>query len=302
MFMKFRGVWVMTMLLGLAVTLPRVASANRLQDDDDDDKDSKEVEVTVDPRERKSVFDEPTVEKASPQPDKGYDRDYDSDRSHARKRTEDLDPNRDMLFFFPTGKTLPQDELSIGFPGQGIPDIQYGLASWLQIGAGYGIIGFTPSIRLGLIRGRRVDATLVYGAFLPVATPRPFTGQYAGGSVTAGNNEFHVHLGYYWTQFFGDAFPEPPATREGGFGFTGMDLQLTEHSKILMLIATWTEFEKDDLMGEPVRIYSAAPGFRYWRGPLSVDVGLMGLFADGGGPNFDGVPPVLPMFTLRYRL
>jgi hypothetical protein len=285
----------------LSMLIVGVSAPGWVQAQDDEDEDREEVEVKVrDPRERSSQFDEPVPEErpvrrtsqpaATPSP---------------QARTQEEDPNRDMLFYFPTGKTLPRDELAIGFPGQGIPDIQYGLASWLQLGTGYGVVGFTPNIRLGLLRGKRVDATVVYGAFLPVASPRPFTGQYAGGSVTAGNDEFHVHLGYYWTQFFGDPFPEPPKTREGGLGYTGMDLKLGEHFKVLFMVLTWTEFEQE-LNGpapaeeDPVRIFAAAPGIRYWRGRLSLDAGAAAIFVSGDGVG--DVPPVLPMFTLRYRL
>lgn len=268
---SLRVLWV-----GLAVSLavPAVALGQQVNDLD------LGIDSNHDPRDRGSVFDE---------------------RPEERKK-KDVDPNRDMLFYFPTGKTLARDELAIGFPGQGIPDIQYGLADWMQIGAGFGIVGFTPSIRLGLIRGRRVDATLVYGGFLPVATANAFTGQYAGGAITAGNDEFNVHIGYYWTQFFGEAFPSPPTTREGGFGYTGMDLQVIPRVKILALIATWSEFDKESLTTEPLQLYGVAGGLRFWRGPLSLDGGLMAVVSEGGGPNTTRPPAVLPMFTLRYRL
>lgn len=296
MHLKFRG-FLLLAAISVAVSSPAWA---RFQDDDDDsDAETK----SEDPRAKHSVFDD---ESKTPQPAATptiMRNNGDSTSSNSKKRGEDPDPNRDMLFYFPTGKTLPRDELAIGFPGQGVPDIQYGLANWLQIGAGYTLIGFTPNIRLGLIRGRRIDATIIYGAFLPVATEKPFTGQYAGGSITAGRDEFHVHMGYYWTQFFGDPFPEPPSTREGGLGFTGMDLQLTDNSKILFAVLTWTEFKKGDppVNPDPVRVYAAAPGFRYWRGRLSVDAGLAAIYTTGVDKDSD-VPPVLPMFTLRYRL
>src|SRR5207249_7915775 len=68
---------------------------------------------------------------------------------------EARDPNDDDLFFFPTGRTLRRGDLALGFPGPGgAPDIQYGVSDWLQVGAGYSLLGFTPIARLGLKIGR----------------------------------------------------------------------------------------------------------------------------------------------------
>ena len=79
-----------------------------------------------------------------------------------------------------------------------------------------------------------------------------------------------------------------------------MDLRLTKNTKILMLVMTWTEFEKEGLLSDPVRVYALAPGFRYWRDRLSIDVGIAGIYAEVNENTT--IPPVLPMFTLRYRL
>ncbi|HVO30746.1 MAG TPA: hypothetical protein VMV18_08420, partial [bacterium] len=76
-------------------------------------------------------------ERSTPRRYRGWMADYDDEREG--------DPNQDSVFYMPTGRTLRRGELSLGFPGAGgIPDIQYGLTNFLQIGAGYTLTGFTP--------------------------------------------------------------------------------------------------------------------------------------------------------------
>ena len=211
------------------------------------------------------------------------------------------DPNQDALFIFPTGKTLEQDQVSVGFPGQGIPDIQYGVTDWLQAGIGYGLVGLTPNLRLGLIRNPGVDVSVIYGSVLPISSPRPFTAHYAGGVISAGSDAFHVHLGYFWTRMSGKPFPDADVHTEGGFGYTGLDLKLAPRAKFLLMLMSWSE--KDDNLfqaNDPVQIYAAAPGLRFWGKNVALDVGVATASITGG----DRTKPetaILPLLTLRSR-
>lgn len=223
------------------------------------------------------------------------------------------DPNQDSVFFMPTGRTLRRNQLSLGFPGPGgIPDIQYGLSDWLQVGAGYTLIGFTPSVRLGIIRSRRVDLTLVGGAYLPVGGAQPFTGQYAGGVLTAGKDEFRVHLGYQYVQLWGDPFPDVRSV-EGGLGMTGVEVRIAPRAKFLFSILSYTQINVDEEEDPTVKPFSAIavmPGIRVYGKSLSADVGVMvgqvtNLKLDEdfkSSEEYRDASFALPMLTLRYQL
>ena len=223
------------------------------------------------------------------------------------------DPNEDSVFFMPTGRTLRRNQLTLGFPGPGgVPDIQYGLSDWLQVGAGYTLIGFTPSLRLGIIRSRRIDLTLVGGAYLPVGGDQPFTGQYAGGVLTAGKNDFRVHLGYQYVQLWGEPFPDVRSV-EGGLGMTGVEMRIAPRAKFLFSILNYTQInvdEEDDPEMRPFSAIAVMPGIRVYGKNLSADVGvvagqLKNLKLDDDWKSSDEYRDatfVLPMITLRYQL
>lgn len=223
------------------------------------------------------------------------------------------DPNEDSVFFMPTGRTLRRNQLTLGFPGPGgIPDIQYGLSDWLQVGAGYTLIGFTPSVRLGIIRSRRIDLTLVGGAYLPVGGDQPFTGQYAGGVLTAGKNDFRVHLGYQYVQLWGEPFPDVRSV-EGGLGMTGVEMRIAPRAKFLFSILNYTQInvdEEDDPEMRPFSAIAVMPGIRVYGKNLSADVGvvagqLKNLKLDDDWKSSDEYRDAtfaLPMITLRYQL
>lgn len=223
------------------------------------------------------------------------------------------DPNEDSLFFLPTGRTLKRNQLTLGFPGPGgVPDIQYGLSDWLQVGAGYTLVGFTPSARLGIIRGRRVDLTLVGGAYLPVGGEQPFTGQYAGGVLTAGKDEFRVHLGYQYVQLWGEPFPDVRSV-QGGLGMTGVELRIAPRAKFLFSILNYTQINIDEEENPDLLPFSAvaiAPGIRVYGKSLSADVGVIVGRVNNLRLDEDLKPSeeyrdatfALPMLTLRYQL
>lgn len=223
------------------------------------------------------------------------------------------DPNEDSVFFMPTGRTLKRNQLTLGFPGPGgVPDIQYGLSDWLQVGAGYTLIGFTPSLRLGLIRSRRVDLTLVGGAYLPVGGAQPFTGQYAGGVLTAGKNDFRVHLGYQYVQLWGDPFPDVRSV-EGGLGMTGVEMRIAPRAKFLLSILSYTQInvdEEEDPTLKPFSAIALMPGIRVYGKSLSADVGVMvgqvsNLKLDEDfkpSDEYRNATFALPMLTIRYQL
>jgi len=201
----------------------------------------------------------------------------------------------------------------LGFPGPGgIPDIQYGLSDWLQVGAGYTLIGFTPSVRLGIIRSRRIDLTLIGGAYLPVGGDQPFTGQYAGGVLTAGKDDFRVHLGYQYVQLWGEPFPDVRSV-EGGLGMTGVELRIAPRAKFLFSILSYTQIIRDEDEDPAVKPFSAValnPGIRVYGKNLSADVGVIvgqvkNLKLDEDYKSSDEYRDatfVLPMITLRYQL
>lgn len=223
------------------------------------------------------------------------------------------DPNEDNVFFLPTGRTLKRNQLTLGFPGPGgAPDIQYGLSDWLQVGAGYTLIGFTPSVRLGLIRSRRIDFTLVGGAYLPVGGAQPFTGQYAGGVLTAGKDDFRVHLGYQYVQLWGEPFPDVRSV-QGGLGMTGVELRIAPRAKFLFSILSYTQIgidEEEDPTMKPFSAVAVMPGIRVYGKNLSADVGVMvgqitNLKLDDDYKSSDeyrNATFALPLLTLRYQL
>ena len=221
-------------------------------------------------------------------------------------RDDDLaDPNQDSVFYFPTGRTLRAGQLSLGFPGSGgAPDIQYGLTNFLQVGAGYTLFGFTPEARLGLIRGRRVDFTLVGGAYLPAGTTHPFYGQFGGGILSAGRDEFRVHLGYQWIQAWGSPFPDVRSVT-GGLGTTGVEMRVAPRAKFLFMIENFAQLDAPPGV-QPLYSISASPGFRIWSRNLSADVGVIAGEAFNVQLKRDEKPAtkafVLPMLTLRYQL
>lgn len=234
------------------------------------------------------------------------------DRRHRWDRDEDgyryddtVDPNQDAIFYFPTGRTLRRGQLSLGFPGAaGAPDIEYGLTNFLQIGAGYTLFGFTPQARLGLIRGRRVDFTLFGGAYLPAGTTHPFYGQYGGGVLSAGRDEFRVHLGYTWGQGWGAPFPDVDSVM-GGLGETGVEIRVAPHAKFLFLVENFAQLDAPKGT-DPVYAIAVSPGIRIWSNNLSADIGVMGGEAYNVKLKRDELPSnkafVLPMLTLRYQL
>jgi hypothetical protein len=189
----------------------------------------------------------------------------------------------------------------LGFPGPGgAPDIQYGLSDWLQVGAGYTLIGFTPSVRLGIIRSRRIDLTLIGGAYLP------------GGVLTAGRDEFRVHLGYQYVQLWGEPFPDVRSV-EGGLGMTGVELRVAPRAKFLFSILSYTQINVDEEKDPTVKPFSAiavAPGIRVYGKNLSADVGVLvgqvnNLKLDEDYKSSDEYRDAtfaLPMITIRYQL
>jgi len=225
---------------------------------------------------------------------------------HSHGWTErDTDPSPDSVFYFPTGRTLQGGELSLGFPGpSGIPDIQYGVTNFLQIGAGYTLFGFTPEARLGLIRSRRVDFTLVGGAYLPVGTTNPFYGRWGGGVLSAGRDDFRVHLGYQWYEAWGTPFPSVHNV-EGGLGTTGMEVRVAPRVKFLFMIENFAQLDTPS-GSSPFYAVAASPGFRVWSNTLSLDLGVMA----GEAWNVQlerykapaNVGFILPLLTIRYQL
>lgn len=221
-------------------------------------------------------------------------------------RDEELtDPNQDSVFYFPTGRTLRGGQLSLGFPGSGgAPDIQYGLTNFLQVGAGYTLFGFTPEARLGLIRGRRVDFSLVGGAYLPAGTTHPFYGQFGGGVFSAGRDEFRVHLGYQWMQAWGTPFPDVKSVT-GGLGTTGVEIKIAPQAKFLFLVENFAQLDPPKGV-LPFYAIAVSPGVRVWSRNLSADVGVIAGQAYNVKLKRDDVPSskafVLPMLTLRYQL
>ncbi len=215
------------------------------------------------------------------------------------------DPNDDAIFLFPTGRTVRRGQLTLGFPGPGgIPDIQYGLSDWLQIGAGYSLIGFTPMARLGLIRGRRADLSLVGGAYLPAGASHPFVGQFGGAVLTAGRDEFRVHLGYQFVQLWGDPFPDVRSV-EGGLGMTGVEVKIAPRAKFLFTVVNFAQINTDPGI-EPFYAVGVSPGVRIYGKNLSADVGAMvgqvyNLKMKRDEEPRDGMF-ALPMITLRYRM
>jgi len=217
------------------------------------------------------------------------------------------DPNDDSMFLFPTGRTLRRGDLALGFPGPGgAPDIQYGLSDWLQVGAGYSLIGFTPTARMGLIRGRRVDFSLVGGAFLPAGATHPFTATYGGGVLSAGRDEFRVHLGYQYVSAAGSPFPDYPGqTVQGGVGMTGVEIRIAPRAKFLFSLLNFAQIGAPEGT-KPVTAFAVTPGVRVYGKSLSADVG----FAVGQASNVQlkrteaphNATFALPLFTLRYQL
>lgn len=215
------------------------------------------------------------------------------------------DPNADSIFLFPTGRTLDRGQLTLGFPGPGgIPDIQYGLTDWLQVGAGYSLIGFTPTARLGLIRGRRVDLSLVGGAYLPAGASHPFVGQFGGAVLSAGRDEFRVHLGYQYVQLWGDPFPDVDSV-EGGLGMTGVEIRIAPRAKFLFMVANFSQINTEEGT-EPFYAVGVVPGIRIYGKNLSADVGAMVGTAYNVKLKRDEEPEdrmfALPMITLRYQM
>lgn len=215
------------------------------------------------------------------------------------------DPNADSIFLFPTGRTLDRGQLTLGFPGPGgIPDIQYGLSDWLQVGAGYSLIGFTPTARLGLIRGRRVDLSLVGGAYLPAGASHPFVGQFGGAVLSAGRDEFRVHLGYQYIQLWGDPFPDVDSV-EGGLGMTGVEIRIAPRAKFLFMVANFSQINTEEGI-EPFYAVGVVPGIRIYGKNLSADVGAMVGQAYNVKLKRDEEPEdrmfALPMITLRYQM
>lgn len=215
------------------------------------------------------------------------------------------DPNADSIFLFPTGQTVRRGQLTLGFPGPGgIPDIQYGLSDWLQIGAGYSLIGFTPTARLGLIRGRRADLSLVGGAYLPAGASHPFVGQFGGAVLSAGRDEFRVHLGYQFVQLWGDPFPDVRSV-QGGLGMTGVEVKIAPRAKFLFMVANFAQMDTEPGT-EPFYAVGVVPGVRVYGKNLSADVGAMvgqvyNLKMERDEEPRDGMF-ALPMITLRYRM
>ena len=215
------------------------------------------------------------------------------------------DPNDDAIFLFPTGRTMRRGQLTLGFPGPGgVPDIQYGLSDWLQVGAGYSLIGFTPMARLGLIRGRRVDLSLVGGAYLPAGASNPFVGQFGGAVLTAGRDEFKVHLGYQFVQLWGEPFPDVRSV-EGGLGMTGVEVKIAPRAKFLFTLVNFAQINTDPGV-EPFYAIGVSPGIRVYGKNLSADVGAMvgqvyNLKMERDEEPRDGMF-ALPMITLRYRM
>ncbi len=232
----------------------------------------------------------------------------DRDEREDEEPWEREDPSRDSIFLLPTGRTLHRGELSLGFPGPGgIPDIQYGLSDWLQIGAGYSLVGFTPSARLGLVRGRRIDLTLVGGAYLPAGTNNPFGARYGGAVLSAGRDEFRVHLGYQYVQLWGDPFPDVRSV-QGGIGTAGVELEIAPRAKFVFMVANYAQAPDELSADDDDQPYAVAvmPGVRLYGRNLSADLG----FAAGQAYNVKlsrGDDPstktfVVPMVTLRYQL
>lgn len=215
------------------------------------------------------------------------------------------DPNDDAIFLFPTGRTLRRHQLTLGFPGPGgIPDIQYGLTDWLQIGAGYSLIGFTPQARLGLIRGRRVDLSLMGGAYLPAGASHPFVGQYGGAALSAGRDEFRVHLSYQYVQLWGDPFPDVRSV-EGGLGMTGVEVRIAPRAKFLLTVANFSQINTEEGL-EPFYAVAVTPGIRIYGKNLSADIGAMvGQVYNlkmARDEEYKTGTFALPMFTLRYAM
>jgi len=215
------------------------------------------------------------------------------------------DPSDEDVFLFPTGRTLRRGDLSLGFPGPaGVPDIEYGLSDWLQVGAGYSLIGFTPTARLGLIRSQRVDASLVGGAFLPAGAAHPFTAQFFGGVMSAGRDEFRVHLGYEFVTAWGAPFPDVKDV-QGGLAMTGLELRIAPRAKLLFELLDFAQVNAP-VGTQPLYAIAVTPGVRVYGERLSADVG----FAVGQAQNVKlsrtDAPRTatfaLPLFTLRYQL
>lgn len=262
------------------------------------------------PRERDRARDDRAAKKGSGHDDRGGW----STRARDDDDPWDIDdPNEDAMFFLPTGRTLKRNQLTLGFPGPGgVPDIQYGLSDWLQVGAGYTLVGFTPSARLGIIRSRRVDFTLVGGAYLPIGGEQPFMGQYVGGVLTAGKDDFRVHLGYQYVQLWGEPFPDVRSV-QGGLGMTGVELRIAPRAKFLFSILSYTQINIDEEENPDLLPFSAvavAPGIRVYGKSLSADVGVMvgrvsnlGLDEDfKSSDEYRDATFALPMITLRYQL
>ena len=216
------------------------------------------------------------------------------------------DPNQDSIFFLPTGRTLRRSQLALGFPGPGgVPDIQYGLSDWMQVGAGYTLVGFTPQARLGIIRGRRVDATLVGGAYLPVGGANPFTAQYLGGVISAGKDDFRVHLGYQFVQLWGEPWPDMRSV-DGGLGMTAVELRIAPRAKFMFALLNFTQINGEEEEVEPFNAIAVMGGIRIYGKNLSADIGVIGgevhnlkLARD---EDYRDARGAMPMLTLRYQL
>src|SRR5439155_3729063 len=114
--------------------------------------------------------------------------------------------------------------------------------------------------------------TAIGGAYLPAGATHPFNATFAGGVLSAGRDEFRVHLGYQFVRVWGTPFPDVDSI-DGGLGMTGVEIRVAPRMKFLFAILNYAQTNSQPGV-EPFYAYAVTTGLRVYGGSLSADVGL----------------------------